>query len=135
MVNINKLTKLEFAKNNNIRGSTYMLNANLLDTIEQEEAKFREENLNRLKDFLTKCNGQAITIDWNGIHFYPESKWHITRDLSLIVIEDDFEDMILGTTDIIIENIMDTGLELFCMSEDIFNVNLYNGDTINISID
>lgn len=107
----------------------------LAEQIELEEKGFREENLEMLKQFLNKARSESITIEWNGIHFYPEMEWHFTRDLSQIIIQDEFEDMILGTTDIIIENIASVGYQLFCMDNDVLIVELYNNDTISISID
>ena len=104
----------------------------LSERIELEEENFRKENLDNLVNFLTKCEGQAITIENHGQRPFEELSWTFTRDRSQIIISDLSE--MYGTQEIDIDNILSCGLQMFCMDEDVLEVELCNNDTLVISI-
>jgi len=106
----------------------------LSERIEMEEEFIRKGNLDRLEEFLSKAESQNVSIDYHGIRFFEELSWTYTRDKKTIIISDEDESKIYGLQQIDLKDILSCGLQMFCMDEDVFEIDFYN-DTMVISID
>jgi len=84
----------------------------LANEIEQEELEFKEDNLNRLEEFLKEHENDSITIEYHGTHYYESLDFTYTQNYKQIIISDSENEM-LGTVEIDIDNIFSIGLQLF----------------------
>lgn len=107
----------------------------LSERIELEEKDIRKANITSLENFLTKAVNESITVDFMGIRFFNELSWTYSRCRKFIILSDLDENMILGTLDIPVDDIMSCGSQMFCMDEDVLEIELYNGIIITLSVD
>ena len=84
----------------------------LANEIEQEELWIKEDNLNRLEEFLKEHENNRVTIEYHGTHYYENLDFTYTQNRKQIIISD-FNNEMLGTVEIDIDYIFSVGLQLF----------------------
>ena len=104
----------------------------LAERIEAEEVKTREGNIGRLEEFLTRAEGNSISVDYHGIRFFKELFWTYSMDRKQIVLSCKTE--MCGLHEIDIDEILSVGYPLFSFDQDTLVVENVN-DTMVLSID
>ena len=128
------MVSLPIALNTILRGILHMevLKVNeLANEIEQEELWIKEDNLNRLEEFLKEHENNRVTIEYHGTHYYENLDFTYTQNRKQIIISD-FNNEMLGMVEIDINNIFSVGLQLF--RNDLV-IEFLDGNVMNLNVE